>query len=590
MSLFQTNKPKSAGKIMVGPGPQLQSRVLKTLSKMAEMAGATLGPLGKQVLIERPEMDMKPIVTKDGVTVIKSLGYHDAVSQLILEAARDAAIATANEAGDGTTTATILSNAIARQSAEIIEKHKKISPQAIIREMKSLIPYLEEKIAKYNINIDSDNYDTILHRVATLSANGDTLLADKILEAFNTVGDEGNLTIVEVPYSKKENYDIQKLNGYTVELGYEESCRRFATGFINDKSSNLVKMDNPIFLLYDGAVNHINKIQETIIKISTALDGKVSQDKKQQLVIVAHDYDETVLGHLLANWEHSGSRIQVFPLKTQRTMILNSQTDFLYDLQAYTGCPVYDPVNRPLADMNPEVLISQNRVTYFESGRFRTSIVTEEDQDAVDIRVEELKGQLVNPESEYEKNELNLRIGKLTSGIAKLLIYSPSKGETREKRDRAEDAWMAVRGAIKHGALPGGGYVLVRLSADFLAESQKAQNQVQSLALEIIGKSLLEPVRMLYHNYGWDELTISNHLLEMLRRDGEVWDILNNEWIENKLLLDSTPAVVEAVRNSLSIASLLGTLGGIVSFKRDGDTDSEEQAFKSKFERSLGER
>lgn len=590
MGLFQTNKPKSAGKIMIGPNGQLQEMVLNTLSKMSEMAGATLGPLGRQVLIERPEMDMKPIMTKDGVTVIKSLGYQDAVSQLILEAARDAAIATANDAGDGTTTATILSAAIAEKSAEVIAKHNRISPQAIIREMKKLIPYIEEKVAKYNIPVDGDNYSTVLYKVAELSANGDSVLADKILEAFELVGDEGNLTIVETPFSREEKYEVERLNGYTVELGYEESCGQFATGFINDKGSNLVTMQKPVFILFNGTVDRINKIQGAIIKVSEALDATTKPGEKQQLVIVAHDYDPTVLGHLLANWNHDGSKIQVFPLKTQRNMIQNSQTDFLYDLQAYTGCPVYDPINRPLANMDTASLLKQNRVTYFEAGRFRTSIVTEEDQDAVDIRVEELKQQLKNPESEYEKRELDLRVGKLTSGIAKLIIYSQSQGETREKRDRAEDAWMAIRGAVTHGALPGGGYVLVRLSADFLAEAEKSKNQIQKLALEIIGESLLAPVKLLYKNYGWDIKEIDAHILEILAQEGKTWDILNQKWVDKEDLLDSTPAVVEAIRNSLSIASLLGTLGGIVSFKRDFSTDTDEREFKAGFERTLGER
>jgi chaperonin GroEL len=173
MSLFQTNKPKSAGKVMVPPGEDLSDLVLSTLKDMANMAGATLGPLGRQLLLERPEMELKPIVTKDGVTVIKHMGYSSAVQQLVLEAARDAAIQTAADAGDGTTTATILSYAIAARANKATQANPNISPQAIIREMKNSMPYILEAIDKYKIKIDEDNFYDILKQVAKVSGNAD---------------------------------------------------------------------------------------------------------------------------------------------------------------------------------------------------------------------------------------------------------------------------------------------------------------------------------------------------------------------------------------------------------------------------------
>ena len=240
--------------------------------------------------------------------------------------------------------------------------------------------------------------------------------------------------------------------------------------------------------------------------------------------------------------------------------------------------------------MDAKALCDKNRANYFEAGRFRSSVMVKEDEFAISLRVEELKKQLLTPESDYEKNDLNVRIGKLTSGIARLKISAPSRGETREKRDRAEDAWMAIRGTIKHGAIPGGGYGLVRLSADLVVLAERTEILTRRIALNILSEALLKPVEVLYSNYGYNEDEIQKQIIQLLKRDGETYDISEQKWVEKFQILDSVPAVMEAIRNSISIASLLGTVGGLVAFKRDYETDKEEEKFARNFERSIGER
>jgi chaperonin GroEL len=586
MSIFQTSKPKSASKVMMPDSDELRSKVLDTLGMIAKMAGATLGPGGKQVLIERPEMNMKPIITKDGVTVVKNLGFDEAASQLILEAARDAAIRTATEAGDGTTTATILSNSIAIQTAEVVRDNPKISPQRIVREMQNIVPSLIKQIEGYKIDFNAENAESVLFKVATLSANGDEEMAKAIMESYNVVGDEGNITIIELPGNPR--FEVEKINGYTAEVGYELSCKQFSNGFINDAGNNMVALDQPIFLLYDGQISDISQISEAIHKLVTYFnEANVSN---RNVVLCAHGFAETVIGILHLNWAAAESRIKIFPLVTEEKMIINSRTDFLYDLQAYTGSPVFNPIDRPLSDLAAENLHKTNRVKRFECTRFRSSIIADDDPIAVDIRVEELKKQKSRPESELELRELNLRIGKLTSGIAKLNIYAPSSGDLREKRDRAEDAWMAIRGATKHGALPGGCYALIRLSADLIVAADKTPNLERRLAMAILSEALLKPFEVLYSNYGWNEDEIQKHKVEMLSDDSRTYDVAAQAWIAKDDLLDSVPAVTEAIRNSVSIASLLGSIGGIVAFKRDRSADSEESQHAAKFSRTIGER
>lgn len=565
---------------------ELENAVVTTLAHIAEMVGATLGPGGRHVLIERQEMGMKPIVSKDGVTVFKHLGYQSASRQLILEAARDAATRTASEAGDGTTTATILSSAIASATADVVKANPRVSPQRIVREMEALVPAIMKKIDSYKLYVDSENYASVLLKVATLSANGDNELASAVIEALDTVGEEGNMTIVES--SGNSRYSIERIHGYTVELGYEESCRNFGSGFINDKSGTQVNLEAPVFILFDGVVNDIMQVFPAL----QALGGQFEKTARvnRGIVLVAHGFSDSFLGDLSFNWNSPQSTAKVFPLLTPQSAIHNARTNFLYDLQAYVGVPVFNPTDRPVSDLDPEKMTDNCRAISFECNRFRSSIFAKEDIDAIQLRVDELKEHLKAPESEYEAKDLQVRIGKLTSGIARLNISAPSSSETREKRDRAEDAWMAIKGASKHGALPGGGYVLVQLSADLFNAEKELQVSPKKLALLILATSLLKPVEVLYRNYGYSDEETKSQIVKLLNSDNQTFDISEQKWVDKFDILDSGPAVIEAIRNSISIASLLGTVGGIIAFKRDTEEDRKEADLVRKFETAIGER
>jgi len=588
MSLFQTKKPKSAAKIMLPASERLTAETLNTLKHISQMVSQTLGPGGKQVLIERPEVGMKPIATKDGVTVFKHLGYESAIQQVILEAARDAAIRTANDAGDGTTTATILSYAIAELTAEVLKNNDKISPQSLIRAMQSLIPSITKFIESHRIDVNADNYEEVLRIVGTISANGDVDLANKILEAIDQIGEEGSLTIAEINMGGTSRYEVERLNGYTLEKGYEESCRNFATGFLNDKSGSKVVLEKPVFILYDGVINDISQVADGLIKLTEYMVQ--SNVPNKNAVIVAHGFSDSVVGDLHVNWNHPKAQLKIFPLLTPSDIIRNYGTHILYDLQAYVGVPVFNPIDRPFTDIDPKQLCDLNRATKFECERYKSLIYVNEDPDAIALRVEELKLQKEKPESEYELRSLELRIGKLTSGIARLNIYGPSAIETREKRDRAEDAWMAIKGTIKHGAVTGGGYILVRLAAFLQTQADKITDTTLKLAAIILGNAMLEPVKVLYKNYGYTDEQVNNIISELLRNDDQTFDLLKQKWVSKYELLDSVPALVEAIRNSISIASLLGTLGGIIAFPRDHIEDRKEADFVREFSHAIGER
>jgi chaperonin GroEL len=255
----------------------------------------------------------------------------------------------------------------------------------------------------------------------------------------------------------------------------------------------------------------------------------------------------------------------------------NAQVEFLHDLAAITGATVFDPVNHPLdrgtlEDLGPGV-------TTFESSRFRSTIIGRAAnlgqawEDRLLERIDTVEQQLAHPESEIDRILLGERLGKLTGGIAKLKVIGASNGELKEKRDRAEDAVCAVRGAIKHGCLPGGGWSLLRLVAAL------PDNPINN---EILKPALMEPVHRLLFNIGlseYDQVQVLEPVLIGIR-DGKtiVYNAETGKHGDAVELgvLDSTPAVLEAIRNALSIAGLLGTLGGCVVFARDSELERTE--------------
>jgi chaperonin GroEL len=566
------HKVKSVAKSVSVKGDSLNSTILHTMSTISKIVGGTLGPGGQPVLIERYEHNLPPIVTKDGVTVFRSLGFDDSAAHCIMEAARDAAVRTASDAGDGTTTATILSEAIVRYINEYCNAKKRVSPQKVVRHLESMFrDYIEPGIKQLSRRVNFDNAEDakLLRAVAQVSANGDTALADAVMQCFEITGDEGNVTIVET--SGPSRYEVEKIDGYSVPVGYDDSCGKFYSAFINDPGTQRVVMEKPVFLLYHGRITEIQSIKLLMEQV-----GYLWETKKynRNVVICAIGFSETVLANLAANFLRDDT-INVFPLVVPQSIMPNGQQEFLKDMSAITGAKILDPLSAPIDQASIEDL--GPGVEMFEGGRFRSSVLGYADETLLEIRISELEQQLSAAEAELDAIQLRERIAKLAGGIAKLHVIGSSNGERKEKRDRAEDAVCAVRGAIKHGCLPGGAWTLLKLLS-ILPHDEIIDS--------VLRPAFMEPFNRLLSNSGIvddkEARAVLGPILEGIR-DGKpvVYDFLNNKHVDPYAdgILDSTPAVLESVRNSISIATLLGTLGGTVVFRRDNELErSEAQA------------
>lgn len=577
-------KTKTAGKLVVTRGKNLQAKVLETMRNISDSVGATLGPGGLPVIIERSEEGLPNIITKDGVTVFKHLGYEDSISHCIMEAARDAAVRTADQAGDGTTTATVLSEAIVRNLTKYCENHPKVSPQKVVRRLESVFkeiiqPTINGLSKKLDFNT-SEGQD-LLHSVATISANGDTELADAVMTCFELVGDEGNVTITE--QSGPSNYEVERIHGFPIGSGYEESCARYFQLFINDAAAQRTYLEKPIFVIYHGVVSEMQTIIKTMEMIGQAWQ---ESDYNHNVVLVATGFSDNVLGQLALNFQRPDT-INVVPLVAPKSVIQTGQLDFMEDLAAVTGTYVFNPITRPLDHSSTDDF--GTGVQWFECNRSKSLVVGRANEEQLIKRVEALQSLVGKEDSILEKDTLQYRIGRLTGGIAKLKVIGSSSGELREKKDRAEDAVCAVRGAIKYGCLPGCGWTLLKL-CNILSGSD------DYIIDQILIPSLKTPVQLLLANAGLskEEISYVMEKMELYIKQGEklvTYDAINMMHVDpfKSGILDSTPAVLEAIRNSISIASLLGTLGGAIVFPRDKELEREESHRQTAFKRALEE-
>lgn len=581
---MQYQKIKSVAKAMETKGPRLTKKVLDTMDTIASIVGATLGPGGMPVLIERQEFNLPSMVTKDGVTVFRNLGFEDPAAHVIMESARDAAIRTASEAGDGTTTATVLSEAIVRYTHKFTSEHRQVSPQRVVRKLMKLFETeIDPLISSLTIipkATESDGKHS-LWNVARISANGDTELATAVMDCFDAVGDEGNVTLTEI--SGPSGFEVERIEGYPLPIGYEDSCAKFATKFINDPALQRTVLENPVFIVFHGKITEIQSVVTLMERIGASWQ---EQNFRHNVVLVATGFSESVLGQLALNFAEM-TTINVFPLLAPVTPIPNGQLGILQDICAVTGSRLFDPLNSPLDSAELEDLGTAAKT--FEANRFRSVIITDLDNEDVAIRIEdrvrELQVQKTQAASQLDLSYYEERIGKLTGGIAKLRIIGSSNGELRERRDRAEDAICAVRGAIKHGYVPGGGWTLLKICH----EMGKSEDPVIK---SILIPALKTPVAKVFTNAGLTaaeaEEVITKISESISKNELLVYDAYNHAYVQPYTMgiLDSTPAVRDALRNSLSIATLLGTLGGTIVFARDRELERTEAQETSSFLRN----
>lgn len=562
-------KAKTTPKVFLSDQEKLKELVLGTLKRVSDIVGRTMGPNGRVVLLESDMPGVEDNITKDGVSVFQSLGANSAYEHAIIQMARAAAKRTSDTAGDGTTTATVLSYSIIENLYAFCEKNPKFSPQKAVREINKalrtiLVPYIHSRVTKISI----DDTQNLARSVAKVSANGDDEIADAVIGAFRAVGfgESSHVTIRQ--QTGEPHYEVKLIEGFPLPIGYEESVGRLHSTFINDHGQQRVYLNKPCFILFDGQMNDLGPLYPLFDKLNHMVT-KEGKNEYKNIVLVAHGFSESALSQLVINWAEAGT-LNVVPLRTPMAQFLNSQTHYLYDLSAFTGAKVFglkDPIQKITSDD------LGSGMQDIEIHRFRTSIVGDPDPTNIEVRAEDLQTQLEAAESIAEKTWLQERIGIVTNGIARLTIFGGSSGELKEKHDRVEDAVLSCRSALAHGALPGGCRIAIDMAL-LLCEQVEAGNP----AREVLVQSLLSLPHRLLDNAGYDSEGIKAVINRLIENTNEVYDIENGVFGDafELGLFDSTKAVEESLCNAISIASVLGTMGGIVVSPRDSVFEREE--------------
>lgn len=578
---MSVKKVKSASKIFVSDQEKIRKIIVSTMTEIANIVGSTLGPSGRICLIESEYYGIPNKNTKDGVTVFKALGAEDPYKELIITQLRDAAIRTASEAGDGTTTATILATSFTKNLLAFCDRDKKFSPQKVVRILNQLkkdlmLPYVRQTAIK----IDNENTD-LLYKVAKISANGDDEMASAVMEAFELTGMTSNSHVTIQELSGPGGYKVDLIEGFPIGMGYEESVGKFHTAFINDQANLRSVMDKPLFILFDGQINDIIQFQDLFEKLGSAYANGDADYKN--VVLVAHGFSESVITALAINFANPNT-INIIPLTTPIDQVKDSRFHFLQDLAAFTGAKIFG-MHNAIRDAQPDDF--GRNMEKFECYRFRSTVVGQPDQMDIETRADILKKQLETPESQYAAIALKERLGKLTSGIAKLQIFAGSAGELKEKADRVEDAVCAVRAAITHGALPGGCRVLTNLA--LIMNSYEGSESVKRVAKEVVAVSLLEPLFKLLDNAGYNEDEVNSVVTELTSNPEIVYNLEEQQFgtAEELGLFDAAKAVEQAIENAISIASVMGVMGGLVAFPRDHQLEREEASSEMQFRKDI---
>lgn len=560
---------KSKTKDIIADQSKINDTVRDTINKMATVVSRTLGPAGRPVIIERD--GLPPLVTKDGVTVAKSLGMAASDANIIVDAAKEICINTAREAGDGTSTAIVLASALVQAGQEFLSNNPKYNPQRLVRELSEaynevIVPYIKD------CAILIDNED-LLYNVAKISANGDSELAKVVVDAVVSAGDDGTVLIAEAQGAATT---VDTVDGYVVTTGLKDHGQ-IGPAFINDKANQQVKMDNGYVVLYDGSLNDLKVpgvIQDAVSDSAGYVDGS-------PIIIMAHSFADSVLDRF-AKTTKGG--LTIVPVKTPRSGLSNGASMFLHDMAAYTDGAVYDPSN--VEEMTTDGF---GRFDSAKVNMYEAFIICEPDGELLESRINELKSIRNAAFSDMDKSFLNAAIAKLTGGVSTILVGGSSDLEIREKKARVEDAVEAVRSAIQEGYVTGG--CSMHLKIQTLLKKHKERKP----SWEVLETALTKPFRELLSNCGekYEDVAPMIHD-EVFNSSTELPKVVFNAYThqpEDPLkagIIEPAKVIRVSLANAVSVASLLTTLGGIVVVPRDNNLEMQMELANQAFQNMMG--
>ena len=441
------------------------------VDQLADAVKVTLGPKGRNVIIDKKYG--APHITKDGVTVAKEIELADAAENLGAQLVKEVASKTGDQAGDGTTTATVLAQAIVSVGLKNVTAGA--NPLDLKRGIEKAVAAVVAEIKKNAVVVGND-FDKI-EQVATVSANNDAEIGKLIADAMRKVSKDGVITIGE---AKGMDTTIDVVQGMQFDRGY------ISPYFVTNTEAMLVEMDKPYILIYDKKISNLKELLPVL---------EPAVQSGRPLLIIAEDVDSEALTALVVN----RLRAQLKICAVKAPGFGDRRKEMLEDIAILTGGTVIsEEKGITLEQATLEMLGTAETITV---NKDNTTIVNGAgDKEAIAARVGQIKAQIAATKSSYDKEKLQERLAKLAGGVAQLNVGAASEVEMKEKKDRVDDALSATRAAIEEGIVPGGGVMYIRAQAAL--ESLKGENEDEQTGIEIVRRAIEEPLRQIVANAG----------------------------------------------------------------------------------------
>ena len=515
-------------------GTSAREKMLKGVETLAKTVKVTLGPKGRNVILDKAYG--APKITKDGVSVAKEVELADKFENMGAQLVKEVAQKTADKAGDGTTTATVLAEAIIKEGCKAVAAG--MNPMDLKRGIDMAVEAVVNDVKSRSVTIKTSEE---VAQVGTISANGDTSIGEYLAKAMEKVGNEGVITVED---AKGLDTELDVVEGMQFDRGY------LSPYFVTNPDKMICEYDAPFILLYEKKISNL----QPLIPVLEA----VMQSGKA-LVIVAEDIEGEALATLVVNRLRGGLKV----CAVKAPGFGDRRKAILEDIAILTGGQVIsEDLGMKLENVSLDMLGTAKRV---EISKDDTTIIDGNgEKDLISARVNQIKKQIEETSSDYDREKLQERLGKLSGGVAVIKVGGSSEVEVKEKKDRIDDALHATRAAVKEGVVAGGGCAL--LYATKALDKLKTANQDQKVGVDIIRRALQAPIRQIAENAGVDGALVVGKLLENTdtnfgynAQKGEYVDMIKAG------IIDPTKVVRTALQDAASVAGLVVTTEAMVA-------------------------
>jgi chaperonin GroEL len=511
-----------------------RERMLRGADILANAVKVTLGPKGRNVVLEKSYG--APRVTKDGVTVAKEIELEDKFENMGAQMLREVASKTSDEAGDGTTTATVLAQAIVREGAKSVAAGA--NPMDLKRGIDRAVGLVVEELKAKSKKVTSNDE---IAQVGTISANGDREIGKIIAEAMKKVGNEGVITVEE---AKSLETELEVVEGMEFDRGY------ISPYFITNADKMLAELENPYILINEKKLSSLQSMLPLLEAVVQA---------GRPLLIIAEDVEGEALATLVVNKLRGGLKVAA----VKAPGFGDRRKAMLEDIAILTGGQmISEDIGIKLENVGLDMLGKAKKISIDKEN---TTIVDGSGKKAdIDARVKQIKAQIEETTSDYDREKLQERLAKLAGGVAVIKVGGATESEVKERKDRVDDALHATRAAVEEGIVPGGGVALVRAMKSL--ENLSAENDDQKVGINIVRRALQVPARQIVQNAGEDGSIVLGKILEQSKytygynaQTGVYGDLVSEG------VIDPTKVVRTALQDAASVAGLLITTEAMVA-------------------------